>query len=257
MNTMNTTTVLRRTVLARMTVPAVGAAALAACGIGASRDDAPAGGPIKPEAGTLQWLTWNPAANLELYKQVASGFQAQQTGIKLDLVVPASEGDYFTNLKTQLAAGQTVDIIGGSPVWVPDVASTGVAKDLSGYVSRDRGFKLDEYAKGVVDAGTWKGKLYFLTLFANFNVLFYNKALFDRAGVKYPDETWTRESALDAAKRLTQRSGDAATDVFGFNFVRDLNNTLPWIWQNGGDAFDKSEDPTKATMSSAATLDAL
>jgi multiple sugar transport system substrate-binding protein len=156
-----------------------------------------------------------------------------------------------------LAAGQVVDIIGGSPVWVPDVASSGIAKDLSGYVSRDRAFKLDDYARGVIDAGSWKGRLYFLTLFANFNVLFYNKALFDRAGVKYPDESWTRETVLDAAKRLTQRMGDPATDVFGFNFQRDLNNVLPWIWQNGGDAFDRPEDPTRATLSSAPTVDAL
>jgi multiple sugar transport system substrate-binding protein len=157
----------------------------------------------------------------------------------------------------QVAAGQPLDVIGSSPVWVPDNVGAGVVKELNGYMSRDRAFKLDDYAKGVVDGATWKGKLYFLTLFGNFNVLYYNRTLFDRAGLKYPDANWTKEQVLDAARKLTQQTGDPATTIYGFNFARDLNNISPYIWNNGGDSFDKPEDPAKATMSSATSLEAL
>ena len=153
------------------------------------------------------------------------------------------------------SAGEKLDVFGLSPVWVPDNVDAKVAKELNGYLARDESFKIDDYAKGVVDAGSWKGKLYFLALFANFNLLYFNKTLLDRAGVKYPDDTWTKEMVLDAARRLTQ--GDGASKVWGFNFSRDLNNISPYIWNNGGDAFDKPEDPTKSTMSSAASLEAL
>ena len=41
--------------------------------------------------------------------------------------------------------------------------------------------------------------------------IFYNKDLFDREGIAYPDSSWTFEGKhLDAAKRLTKREGDPA-----------------------------------------------
>ncbi|HEV2124923.1 MAG TPA: sugar ABC transporter substrate-binding protein [Chloroflexota bacterium] len=253
----------RRSFVVRASAFAAGssAAVLAACGTPTAQNQAaPAAGGIKAEAGTLQWLLWDAGADrLPLYEEIAKSFQAQQSTIKLELVPPTGSGTttYFDKLKTILAGGQQVDIIGASPVWVPDIAQNSIAKELNGFMARDKSFKIEDYAKGVVDSATWKGKLYMLTLFGNFNLLYYNKALFDRAGVKYPDESWTRDTVLDAAKKLTRVSGNAETDVYGFNFARDLNNVLPWIWQNGGEAFDRPEDPSKATMSSAATVDAV
>ena len=252
----------RRTALT--TAAALGGLTLAACGGPAARgttgQGAGAGGAtIKAEAGTLVWYLWDAGPErLPYYEEIAKNFQAEQSTTKLELVPPLpGAGTYFDKLKTQIAGGQTVDIIGASPVWVPDVGANGIAKELNTFMARDKDFKIDNYAKGVVDGATWQGKLYMLTLFGNFNLLYYNKALFDRAGVKYPDDTWTRDQVLDAARRLTTRTSSPDADVFGFNFARDLNNVLPWIWQNGGDAFDKPEAPTKATMSSAPTLDSV
>jgi multiple sugar transport system substrate-binding protein len=233
---------------------------LAACGGGESgAGPAGAGGAIKSESGTLVWYLWDAGADrLPYYEEIAKTFQAEHSSLKIELIPPLTgSGTYFDKLKTQVAGGQPVDIIGASPVWVPDVGESGIARELNGFMARDKDFKIGDYAKGVVDGATWKGKLYMLTLFGNFNLLYYNKTLLDKAGVKYPDDTWTRDQVLDAARRITQRTGSADTDVYGFNFARDLNNVLPWIWQNGGDAFDKPESPTKATMSSAATLDAV
>ena len=249
----------RRAALA--TAGAMTGAMLAACGgpgAGGSGQGATGTG-IKAEAGNLIWYLWDAGPErLPYYEEIAKTFQAQNPSLKLELVPPLpGAGTYFDKLKTQVAGGQTVDVIGASPVWVPDVGANGIAKELNGFMARDKDFKIGEYAKGVVDGASWKGKLYMLALFGNFNVLYYNKALFDKAGIKYPDDSWTRDQVLDTARRLNQRTGNAESDVFGFNFARDLNNVLPWIWHNGGEAFDKAEGPAKATMSSAATLDAV
>jgi multiple sugar transport system substrate-binding protein len=249
----------RRAVLAGAGLAGATGLLAAACGGAGAPGGAASGAGISAEAGTLQWMLWDAGPErMPYYEQIAREFQAQQSAVKVELVPPLTgSGSYFDKLKTQLAAGQPVDIIGASPVWVPDVATTGISRELNGFLARDKSFKIDDYARGVVDGASWKGRLHFLTLFGNFNLLYYNKALFDKAGVKYSDDTWTRDQVLDAARRITQRSGDAGTDVFGFNFARDLNNTLPWIWHNGGDAFDAPEDPTKATMSAAPTVDAV
>lgn len=217
------------------------------------------GGPIKPEAATVVWMFWsNPPDRKVIHDSLIGRFQTEYPMAKIEAVdPPQGAGTYLSKVAVQVAAGQPLDVIGSSPVWVPDNVGASVVKELNGFMARDKAFKIDDYAKGVVDAGSWKSKLYFLAVFSNFNVLYYNKTLLDRAGVKYPDDTWTKERVLDAARGLTQRTGDASTEVFGFNFSRDLNNISPYIWNNGGDSFDKPEDPTKATMSSPASLEAL
>jgi multiple sugar transport system substrate-binding protein len=246
---------LRRGAALAMLTPSL----LAACGGAGSGENTGSGGAIKAQTGTIAWHLWSAQPeHLEQYQAISKAFQDQQSQVKLDMVVPASDstaGGYFDRLKTQIAGGQPVDVIGASPVWVPDVAANGLGHELTSFVNRDKQFKLDDYAKGVVDAGSWKGKLYFLTLFGNFNVLYYNKALFDKAGVKYPDENWTLDTMLDAAKRITQRTGDPNTDVYGMDFNRDLNQVSPYLWAFGGEPFDKPEEPTKGTMSAAATLE--
>ncbi|HEU5316333.1 MAG TPA: sugar ABC transporter substrate-binding protein [Chloroflexota bacterium] len=235
-----------------------GAVVTAACGGQSGGDVGQSGGPIKPEPGTLLWLYWsNPPDRKVLHDQIVAKFQAENPNVKVDGVDPPSGGaaGYVTKVAVMTSAGEKLDVFGLSPVWVPDNVDAKLAHDLNSYAARDKAFKVDDYAKGVIDAGSWKGKLYFLAVFANFNLLYYNKTLLDRAGVKYPDDTWTKEMVLDAARKLT--GADGATKVWGFNFSRDLNNISPYIWNNGGDAFDKPEDPTKATMSSAASLEAL
>ncbi len=216
--------ITRRSILTSAAALA-GTAALAACGGGStSGTGGSAGGAIKAETGTLAWHLWSAQPeHLEQYQDIFKAFQAQNPTIKLDMIVPATGENYFDRIKTQLAGGQPVDVIGASPVWVPDIAANGIAKELNPFVNRDKAFRLDDYAKGVVDASSWKGKVYTLTLFGNFNVLYYNKALFDKAGVKYPDDNWTLDNMLDAAKRITQHTGNADTDVFGMDFNRDLN----------------------------------
>ena len=251
--------VSRRALLARAAAVAALAPLAVACGSGAAAPASSSSAPIKAESGTLAWHLWSAQPeHLEQYQATQKEWAAAQPNIKLDMVTPAATGtasDYFDRLKTQLAGGQPVDVIGASPIWVPDVATSGIGKDLSPNVNRDKQFKLDDYAKGVVDAGSWKGKLYMLTLFGNFNVLYYNKSLFDKAGVKYPDDSWTLDTMLDAAKRITQRNGSADSDVFGMDFNRDLNQVSPYLWAFGGEPFDKPEEPTKGNMASAATLE--
>ena len=241
------------------TSAALGAAMTAACGGPSGADTGQSGGPITPEPGTLLWLFWsNPPDRKILHDQIIARFQAENPNVKIDGVDPPQGGSpaYVTKIQVMASGGEKLDLFGLSPVWVPDNVAAGLPRDLNSYAARDKSFKTDDYAKGLVDAGSWKGKLYFLPLTANFNVLYYNKTLLDRAGVKYPDETWTKEMVLDAARKLT--SGEDATKVWGVNFVRgDLIDISPDIWNNGGDAFDKPEDPTKATMSSPATLEAI
>jgi multiple sugar transport system substrate-binding protein len=105
------------------------------------------------------------------------------------------------------------------------IAATGALSPLDQY-----GISTDGYAKGVLQAGTYKGKVYGLAPTVNTIALFYNKTVLDKAGVT-PPTTWDELQA--DAKKLTAGSQ--------YGFAVDANATyegswqfLPFMWSNGG-----------------------
>ena len=206
------------------------------------------------ETGTLTWLVDSSTeARMGAYDRIRASFQATNPNLTVDVV---ADPDAVAKIKTLVAGGQPPDVGAITPVWIAGMAEKGFYQPLDALVARDAAFKLDDYVPATVEAGRWKGKLYFLPLFNNFHVLAYNAPQFQQLGLAPPTEQWTWETLREASTRLTTRTGDQ-TDVFGFAFATDLNNVLPWIWSNGGDAFDKNEDPTRSTMTHPRTVEAL
>ncbi|MFA9557860.1 extracellular solute-binding protein [Evansella sp. AB-rgal1] len=122
---------------------------------------------------------------------------------------------YFDRLSTQFAAGNAPDIIqyGGN---------------LNDYVSRDVVLPLDQFVGNELDislhdstmleAGTFDGTLYGVTLGTNAWGILLNKTLFEEAGVALPDENWTWEDFIDITVALTENlDGIAGTEYFDHN----------------------------------------
>src|SRR4051795_6068455 len=106
------------------------------------------------------------------------------------------------------------------------IAATGALTPLD-----TLGLSANGYAQGVVDASTYKGKLYGLQPITNTIGLFYNKDILAKAGVKSP-RTW--EELKNAGKKLTSGS------QYGLAFSAPANyegtwQFLPFMWSNGGD----------------------
>jgi multiple sugar transport system substrate-binding protein len=89
-------------------------------------------------------------------------------------------------------------------------------------------------------------------------VLFYNKDIFDKAGMKYPDANWTWQDTLTAARKLTLRQGDKTTQ-----WGMDLAALGIWwgsqtlSWAQGTDYFDKVLEPTKFQMENPANINTI
>src|SRR5262249_48600272 len=75
--------------------------------------------------------------------------------------------------------------------------------------------------------------------------LYYNKALFDADGAKYPDEKWTYQDLGAAATALTKRSG-GRVDQFGYLPGSDMFSYIIPIRGYGGDYL--SPDGNKLTI---------
>jgi len=70
-------------------------------------------------------------------------------------------------------------------------------------------------------------------------VLFYNRDLFDGAGLGYPDDSWTWDDYLAAAKRLTVASADPERKRYGCVIDFWGARIYPWVWAAGGEILDK------------------
>ena len=83
----------------------------------------------------------------------------------------------------------------------------------------------------------------------------YNLDLFAKAGEKPPAADWTWDDFVATAQRLKGRTGENTWAIGPVN--ADLNNTLPWIWSNGGKIFDDEQDPKRSTFNTAAVTEAV
>lgn len=88
--------------------------------------------------------------------------------------------------------------------------------------------------------------------------LYYNRDIFDKAGIKPPDDTWTWQQMLDAAKQLTVAEGNNTTQ-----WGMSLAGMGVWwgaqtlAWGKGGSFVDKPVEPTKSQMSAPPSVESL
>ena len=202
----------------------------------------------------VQWSIWGGSEAMALHEQIVADFEARHPDIKVQLVTVAGFMDYLTKLQTLLAAGTPPDVITLGNEWFPAFLSKGAFQELTPFVADDAELDLDDYIPLTIDVLTRGGKLYALPKDFSVDALYYNLDAFDEAGIPYPDDTWTWATLLEAAQKLTVR--DASGRVVRYGWSDSGLNMWPWIWQNGGLLFDNEREPTRATLTDPAVVEA-
>src|SRR6266545_6336439 len=139
-----------------------------------------------------------------------------------DIFAAANADDSYTlKLYTLFAAGTPPDIWGFGQNYFGFWAR-GMVADITQRSNRDK-VNLDQFLPGLADKFKIKGKHYGLPQLTTFGtLLFYNKNLFDEAGLKYPtvdweDKTWNFDKLLEYAQKLTKRAGQSDAQ-YGLSF---------------------------------------
>ncbi|MBU1077233.1 MAG: sugar ABC transporter substrate-binding protein [Spirochaetes bacterium] len=152
--------------------------------------------------------------------------------------------EYYNKLQTMIAAGTPPDVMYMGSEYFPTYAIKGALMDLTPYLVNDpdtktEKFQLNNYFKEVMDPFKHEGKYYGIAKDFTTMVLYYNKDLFDREGLKYPDKNWTWEDLKRTAIALTKKNSGGITEQFGFLFESWVGYWVSWIRQNGGEIFDE------------------
>jgi multiple sugar transport system substrate-binding protein len=110
------------------------------------------------------------------------------------------------------------------------------------------------YTAAELSLFTHNGKLYGFPRDNGTEVIFYNKALFRKAGLPYPKDDWTWDDLRSLARTLTVRTGNRVSQ-YGFAF--ETSWWRLYMWENGAELFDSLSHPTKVTFDSPAAIQAI
>ncbi len=221
---------MKKKVLAAVMTASMLAASLAGCG-GTSDSSAASGTDTSTEDAaqtadassaeassddvtTLNWALWDISSTV-YYQPLIDAFEAEHPDIKINMVDLGST-DYSTVLGTQLSGdGCNFDVvtIKDVPGYVT-LVSKGVLEPLDDLISQD-GVDLSKY-NGITDQVTVDGKLYELPFRSDVWVLYYNKDVFDNAGVDYPTNDMTWDEYDELARAITDTT--AGSEVYGAHY---------------------------------------
>jgi multiple sugar transport system substrate-binding protein len=104
---------------------------------------------------------------------------------------------------TWAAAGQLPDIIYVHGRYAFPWNHEGLMKPLDEFIKADAAFDIQGVWPEALRLYSYKGKQYEIPYDHGPVIMGYNKDVFDQAGLKYPDETWTWDTFLDVAKKTT------------------------------------------------------
>lgn len=186
---------------------------------------------IFAEEVTITWLMRsNPVENKWQKEYVIPKFQEKYPNIKVNLIiVPYNQMDQ--KLLTMVAAGEPPDVFSQWGVsGFGDYYTRGLLLDLTPYINRDK-YNLGAFIPRVVNIYKRSGKYYSVPQVTNYGILvYYNKDLFDKAGLPYPpvdwqDKSWNWDKMVQYAKKLTQNYGQGVNAQYGVD-----TSTLQQIW---------------------------
>lgn len=173
---------------------------------------------------TIQFASWGSESEVNILKPLLSDFEKNNPNIRVEFLhIPQN---YFQKIHLLFASNTAPDVIFINNQYLPIYANAGVLEDLSPY-SKDLDFK-DFYDKSL-KALTWKGKVYAVPRDVSTLVIFYNKDLFNKYHVPYPNKNWTFDEFLGISKKLTHRP-----KVFGISFEEEPLFFLPYLTSEGG-----------------------
>ena len=177
------------------------------------------------------WDYFETDAQKEMMQSLIDGFNASQDEYEASHVyVPFA--DYEKQLTLGIASGELPDLVILDGCSMASFIQLGLFGDIS-----DADINWDEYMEGPMESTMLDGKHYGIPFATNCTALFYNKDMFDAAGIAYPDENTTWDEFHEMAKALTKDGvsgfGNAATNTDEGTF-----QCLQWIYTAGGSYTD-------------------
>ncbi len=161
---------------------------------------------------TITWALWDYESTA-YWSALKEGYESTHEGVTID-VIDLGSTDYMTQLATQLAGGNSeLDVVS-----IKDIPGYSNLINLGLLEAMNDNLTIDEADfNGVLEQLTADdGNFYAVPFRSDFWVLYYNKDIFDAAGIDYPSNDMTMEEYDALARELT--SGEGSEKVYGTHY---------------------------------------
>ena len=235
--------------------------ALTACQV-----SAPAPTPTQPVT-TLRFTYWGSEMEKAAIEQMVAAFEKDNPDVDVEPIHIPYEG-YIAQVSAMMQNGQSPDVGYLISLQAPLWAEEGKLLDLTDLIQNDPQLSTTLLASRYYYA---PGKVAGINTAVEATLLFYNKAIFDEAGVPYPPsdpkQAWTWDEFVAAAQKLTsdmngKHPGEAGFDpekisTYGIAFDKTYEGWTwyPFIFSNGGQMVN--EDGTRLLLDSPEATEAM
>jgi multiple sugar transport system substrate-binding protein len=190
---------------------------LAGCGGG--------GGGSSSEGGTklTVWVGWS-ARELGEFKKVVAEYDKAHPDVNVHVVGSIND----TKIVAAIRSGKAPDVVSSFNSYNVGVyCGTGAWIDLAPYLKKS-GISVSDFPPATQYYTQYGGKRCALPLLADTYGLYYNKAMFRKAGITHPPRTMSELVAY--AKKLTQRNPDGSLKVVGLSPFIGFYENVPERW---------------------------
>ncbi|MBN5407238.1 sugar ABC transporter substrate-binding protein [Serratia marcescens] len=190
---------------------------------------------------TLRYAVWD-RNQLSAEQEIAKHFEQANPDIKIEIELTPS-AQYFVKLDSAAAGGVAPDIFWINMPYFVQYAKNGIMEPLAPYI-KDSGLQLDDVVASSVKAYQYDGQQMAIPRDVDSIAVWYNKKLFDQAGVSYPTSDWSWDDLKNKATALKSGLKGAA-----FPLVMDLSidgqdSYMNLLFQNGNHIVPKDGQPT-------------
>lgn len=176
----------------------------------------------------------------------------EKTGIAVEIqVVPWDQ--YWTLLEAGAQGGTLPDVFWMHSNYSQMFMRNDMLLDLTNRIDQSDMIDPENYYQDILGLYQYDGKTYAIPKDYDTIALWYNKTMFDEAGISYPDETWTWDTFAEAAAKLT----DKDNSQYGFASPASYNQDGYYniIYDMGGHIV--KEDKSASGWDSPETISAM
>jgi ABC-type glycerol-3-phosphate transport system substrate-binding protein len=204
---------------------------------------------------TIRFMYWGDTSEIAIIKTMIAKFE-KETGYTVKAERAPAGPSYMEKVLTEFAGGSAPDVLFVEVNNFKQFAQKGVLEDLTPYIAKETTLKTTDFYDSIIDRFTLDGQLFVLPRdIAPISVVYYNKTMFDEAGLKYPKDNWTWNDMLAMAKKLVKKDANGMTTQYGY--VDDWPIWEAFVYSNGGSMVDNIKDPKKCIMDKKAVYEAI
>lgn len=193
----------------------------------------------------IQFSSWGSESEIKILKPILIEFEKENPNIKVEFLhIPQN---YFQKLHLLFASNTAPDVILINNQYLPLYANAGKLEDLESYTNE---LETAKFYPKAIKALSWNNNSYAIPRDISNLVIYYNKSIFDKKNIPYPQKGWSYEQFITTAKLLTK-----TPEVFGISFEEEPLFYMPYLMSFGiNDIPDPEHENTKKALQKYAEL---